>query len=432
MPPGLRRAQHDQNPWRFESIEVTKPLALVALLLASAACRSAAPARGENAREHLSAPFVVLISFDGFGQDVLSRFPAPSFERVAREGVRAERMIPVFPTKTFPTHYSIATGMYAEHHGLVGNRFFDPALGASYTFSDPDAVVDAIWYRGEPIWVTAERQGMIAATFYWVGSNAEVGGVRPTYWRRFDASVPHEERVDQVLAWLAMEPSQRPHLITLYFEDVDQAVHEHGPHAPETVAAVARVDAALGRLLDGLDALDHGREVYVVLVSDHGLAAAEATDWIDLSLLPGVRMAESGPYASLFVEEGGDERRVAVRNALAEMLPLAEVWLREDVPARLHYSADPRIGDIVVLAAPGRLVRPIGGPQGSPYQHGWDNAMPEMAAIFLARGPRIAPGQRIGAFEAVHVYPWIAHVLGLRPHAGIDGDLAVLQGVLDE
>ena len=174
-----------------------------------------------------------------------------------------------------------------------------------------------------------------------------------------------------MLAWLAMEPARRPHLITLYFEDVDEAAHEHGPHAPETAAVVARVDAALGRLLDGLDALDHGRDVYVVLVSDHGMAAVEATDRIDMSLLQGVRLAESGPYASLFVEEGGDERRVAVRETVAEMLPRADVWLREHVPERLHYSADPRIGDVVVLAAPGRQVRSTGGPEGSPYNHGW-------------------------------------------------------------
>ena len=171
---------------------MTRRLALIALFWTSTACGTTAPARTEDARDHLSAPYVVLVSFDGFGWDLLDRFPAPSFERVAREGVRADRMIPVFPTKTFPTHYSIATGMYAEHHGLVGNRFFDPDLGASYSISDRDAVVDPVWYRGEPIWVTAERQGMITATFYFVGSSAPVGGVRPTYWRRFDASVPHE------------------------------------------------------------------------------------------------------------------------------------------------------------------------------------------------------------------------------------------------
>jgi predicted AlkP superfamily pyrophosphatase or phosphodiesterase len=411
---------------------------LVALLSVTAACgrparvASGGVADGRNAAERLAAPYVVLISFDGFAWNLMERHRAPSFERVAREGARAQRMIPTFPTKTFPTHYGIATGMYAESHGLVGNHFWDPDLAAAYSLADRAAVEDGRWYRGEPIWVTAERQGMIAASFFFVGSEAPVGGVQPTYWRRFDASISREERVDQVLAWLAMEPERRPHMITLYFEDVDAVAHTHGMDAPETAEAVAGVDAALGRLLDGLEGLEHGSDVYLVLVSDHGLMAApmEATDRIDLSRFPGVRLAESGPYASLFVEAGGPERVVAVRDSLQAMLPLASVWLREDVPDRLHYRADPRIGDIVVLAAPGRTVRPAGMDVRSTYTHGWDNETPEMGGIFIVRGPGISPGQSIAAFEAVHVYPFLAHVLGLSPNPDADGDLAVLEPIL--
>jgi len=386
-----------------------------------------------NAARFVDAPYVVLVSFDGFAWDLMERQPTPNFERVAREGVRADRMIPIFPTKTFPTHYSIATGMYAETHGLVGNRFWAPDLDEYYSLSDRTTVEDGRFYRGEPIWVTAERQGMVSACFFFVGSEADVGGVRPTYWKRFDASIPHEERVDQVLDWLRMPPKGRPHMITLYFEDVDGTAHTYGFDAPETAEAVARVDASLGRLLDGIEGLPHGDQVYVVLVSDHGLlhAPASEVDLIDMDLFPGVRLVESGPYASIFVDEGGEARRPQVRDSVAALLPRSDVWLREDVPAHLHYSSDPRIGDIVVSSAPGRMVRPTGWNVRSTYSHGWDNEVLEMSAIFLARGPGIAPGQRIPAFESVHVYPFLAHVLGLRPNPEIDGDLAVLLPILD-
>lgn len=397
---------------------------------AGTAAAPAAPAM--NAPRHRDAPYVVMVSFDGFAWDLMEKHPAPTFERVAREGVRAERMIPTYPTKTFPTHYSIATGMYAETHGLVGNRFWAPDLNASYALGDRASVEDARFYRGEPIWVTAERQGMVSASFFFVGSEAPVGGVQPTYWRRFDASIPHEERVDQVLAWLAMPEESRPHMITLYFEDVDATAHTWGMDSPETGVAVARVDASLARLVAGIDALPHRDRIDLILVSDHGLMAAPASevDPLDMSLFPGVRLAESGPYASLFIDEGGAARGPALRDSLAALLPLDEVWLRAEVPARLHYSADPRIGDLVVSAAPGRRVLPPDRVARDTYTHGWDNATPEMAAIFIARGPQIVVGQRIPAFESVHVYPLIAHILGLEPNPAIDGDLSVLRPIL--
>lgn len=380
----------------------------------------------------MDAPHVVLISFDGFGAELWGRHPAPAFERLAASGARAERMIPVYPTKTFSSHYSIATGMYADRHGLVGNRFWAPDLASAYSLSDREAVEDGRFYRGEPIWVTAERQGMVSASFFFIGSEAPVDGVRPSYWYPFDASVPNERRVDQVLEWLAMPPETRPHVITTYFEDVDAAWHDHGPDAPETGAAVAAVDASLARLLAGIDALPHGDRVYVVIVSDHGLmpAPADAVDRIDMSAFPGVRLAETGPYASLFIEDGGPTRGPALRDSLAALLPLAEVWLRAEVPERLHYSADPRVGDIVISAAPGRRVVSATQTARDTYTHGWDNLVPEMAAIFLAMGPGIAPGQVVPAFEAVHVYPFLAHLLGIDPNPEADGRLEVLRPML--
>jgi predicted AlkP superfamily pyrophosphatase or phosphodiesterase len=388
---------------------------------------------GVNSAEHLDAPYVVLLSLDGFRHDYLDDIPTPAFQRMIAEGARADRMIPVFPTKTFPTHYTVATGMYAENHGLVGNRFWAPEQGGFYSMSNREVVEDGSWYRGEPIWVTAERQGMVSAAYHFVGTEAAVDGVSPTHWHRFDASVPNREKVETVLEWLALPPDRRPHMLTLYFEDLDGAGHNYGPGSRQVDRAVERVDHELGRLLEGIDALPHGDQVYVIVVSDHGMIRidTERIHSLDMGAFPGVQLVTSGTYASLLVEEGDRGRVQQVRDSLRAMLPESDVWLREEVPERLHYSADPRIGDIVVLAAPGSLVLPKGRRTPSEtHTHGWDNQAMGMGAVFLARGPGIRAGTRIGAFEAVHVYPLIAHLLGLRANPEADGRLEVLAPIL--
>ncbi|HSW28931.1 MAG TPA: ectonucleotide pyrophosphatase/phosphodiesterase [Longimicrobiales bacterium] len=420
------------------SFSYLRRASLLALALVASACSGGTSASqepgtpGTNAQRHATAPYVVLLSLDGFRHDYLDRYPTPALGRVASEGVRADRMIPVFPTKTFASHYTIATGLHAEHHGLVGNRFWDPERGELYALGNRDAVEDGTWYRGEPIWVTAERQGMVTAAFYFVGTEADVGGIRPTNWKRYDAAVGNAARVDSVLAWLALPPETRPHLITMYFSDLDDIGHAFGPDSPETRDAVAAVDVQIGRLLDGFSALPHGGDVYLFIVSDHGMLRAEATraQPVDTALFRGVRMVEGGPYASLWVDEGGAERLPGLRDSLRTLLPEADVWLRTEVPPRFHYSADPRIGDIVILAYPGAtVVTPDRMPGKDGFTHGWDNLTPAMGAIFLGRGPHIAPGQRIAEFESVHVYPLLAHLLGLEP-APVDGRLEVLAPIL--
>jgi predicted AlkP superfamily pyrophosphatase or phosphodiesterase len=389
---------------------------------------------GVNAAEHLDAPYLVLLSLDGFRFDYLDDIPTPAFQRLIAEGARADRMIPVFPTKTFPTHYTVATGMYAENHRLVGNRFWAPEKGGFYSMSNREIVEDGSWYGGEPIWVTAERQGMVSAAYHFVGTEADVGGVSPTKWYPFDASVSNREKVEKVLEWLALPADRRPHVLTLYFEDLDGAGHNYGPGTPQVRDAVERVDRELGRLLDGIDALPHGDQVYVIVVSDHGMIRIDPdrAQHLDMDAFPGVRLVTSGTYASLRVEEGGTARAPRVRDSLRAMLPEADVWLREEVPERFHYTADPRIGDIVVLAAPGSLVIPKGRSiPPEPYTHGWDNQALGMGAIFLARGPGISAGVRIEPFESVHVYPLMAHLLGLRPNPQADGRLEVLAPILE-
>lgn len=410
---------------------------LVCVACASGPVATTRPAQegsgGVNADRWLEAPYLVLVSLDGFRADYLDRYPTPTLERFAREGARAEAMIPIFPTKTYPTHYTVATGLYAEHHGIVGNRFWDAERGVGYSINDRSTVEDGSWYRGEPIWVTAERQGMVSACFYFIGSEAAVRGIRPTYWHRYDASTPNEARVDGVLEWLSMSAEQRPHVITLYLSDLDDAGHAEGPYSERAREAVSRVDAMLGRLLEGIAALPHGDRVTVVVTSDHGMMRAERTraQVLDTAVFRGIRVNEWGPYASLVVDEGGAPRAARLRDSLAAVLPEADVWLREDIPARFHYREDPRIGDLLVLAFPGAtIVAPDRLPTRDGFTHGWDNRAPEMAAVFLARGPRIRPGARVGAFESVSVYPLMTELLGLEPNPDIDGRLEPVSPIL--
>jgi predicted AlkP superfamily pyrophosphatase or phosphodiesterase len=412
-------------PYRYCSI------VLVLILVGMGACRGTG-APDEVPAAEPARPYVILISFDGFAARYWDRAPTPALQRVAREGVKAEALIPVFPTKTFPNHYSIATGMYPEQHGIVGNSFFDPAREQTYSLRDREAVMDGTWYRGEPIWVTAERQDVRTAAFFWVGTEADIQGLRPTTWTPYDSGISNEERVDTVLAWLAQPRAERPQLITLYFSDVDSAGHAHGPDAPEVDEAIRRVDAALGRLLDGLDELPIREQVYLVLVSDHGMAAYTPDHMIamdEILDLEGIRVAESGAVASLHVEDAS--RAAEVRDALNAGLRNGRAYLRDEVPARLRFSADPRVGDVVVIMDEPWLLVPSRRPQRARGgNHGWDPQTPSMHGIFLASGPTFRAGASIEAFELVHIYPLLAEILDLESGPDVQGEPGWLRAQL--
>jgi predicted AlkP superfamily pyrophosphatase or phosphodiesterase len=380
---------------------------------------------GTNRTDQLSKPYVIMVSFDGFRADYLDRYPAPNFQRVARGGVRAKGLIPVFPSKTFPNHYSIVTGLYAESHGIVANRFFDPARNESYALGDPKTVLDGSWYRGEPIWVTAERQGMVSASYFWVGSEAAIRGIRPAYVKQFGReSGTISMRAVTVIAWLSKPAAERPHLITVYISDVDGAGHANGPESPQVASAILAVDSALGRLLDGLQMLPIRDSAYIVLVSDHGMTTFTPETYVAIESLIdtlGVIVADGGPNANLHVV-GGTARAVIVRDSLNARLTHGRAYLRQDVPARLHYSADPRIGDVVVIMEEhyqfGRSANAPKRPGGS---HGWDPANISMHGLFLVAGPHIKNGVMIPPFENVNIYPFLTEILGLNPAPGIQG-----------
>ena len=408
-------------------------VAAVAISLASSCSIAPRPPAGASTA---SRPYVVLISFDGFRHDYLDRYRPAAFEAVTARGVRAAALIPSFPTKTFPNHYTLATGLYPGHHGIAANAFHDPVRRAWYRGGDSIAVRDASWYGGEPIWVTAERNGVRSAAYFWPGSEAAIGGVRPSRFVPYDGTVPNAQRVDDVAGWLRLSPDVRPHLVLLYFSDVDDTTHRHGPDAPNTARAVASVDRALQRLLDSIAVSPLRDSVNVVLVSDHGMTGTPATQVIVISDLlrragvdtTGVLFGDNGPAMSLWF--GADSARMhRARAALA--VPHMVSYLRRDAPARWHLRDNPRMGDLLVVGEVGYTLKWNGTDRDpSAGSHGYDPALADMQGIFLAAGPGVRRGSRIPAFENVQVYAFVAALLRLEHRAAVDGALGVLQAAL--
>lgn len=372
-------------------------------------------------------PYVLLVSLDGFRYDYVDLYGAPNLKRLGAQGVRAKALIPVYPSSTFPNHYSIVTGLYPEHHGIVDNFFFDPQRNRRYQYSAPETGRNGSWYGGTPLWVLAEQQGVRTATFFWPASDSAIQGVRPSEYRVYDDSVPNAERVRQVLAWFAKPEQERPHFVTLYFSDADTAGHRYGPSAVETERAVAELDETIGSLLRGLES--SGVPVNVFIVSDHGMLEAQATvsigtaaDFVGFEIAP-----DGGSQIMLY---SADQARV--RNLTARLRardPRYTAYLREETPPSLHYRDNWRIGDIVVMAAAPVILTIDGLTATTPSRgaHGYDpRRFPQMQGVFYARGPDLKSGIVLEPFENVDIYPLIAHLLRLKPRDALDASEALL------
>jgi predicted AlkP superfamily pyrophosphatase or phosphodiesterase len=404
----------------------------LALLLFSTAVVLCACQAGPSDRDEKPTP-LLLISIDGFRHDYIERFDSPTMDRMIREGLHADSLHEAFPTKTFATHYTLVTGLHPGTHGVVANNMWDPRREARFSLGDREAVSDGFWYQGgEPIWVTAEHQGLIAATYFWPGSEAMIRRTRPTHFRNYDGRVPHAERIDQVLEWLALPEAERPDFLTLYFSRVDSRGHDDGPASPRTLAAAAEIDAELGRLFAELEARGRLDDINIILVSDHGMASVSPDrvvaldEYIDLSK---VRVSDWGPAAQIWAGELSAEEIVAALEDAAHL----RAWTRQDIPERYHFGSHYRVPDVLVEADPGWLIssKPyMANPNPPEGMHGWDPALADMHGIFLARGPDFIPGSRSPAVQSVSVYPLMAHLLGLEP-ADNEGRLATFLPYLE-
>ncbi len=388
--------------------------AVTLLTLAACTAGRTAPQGGAGG----AAQAVILVSLDGFHPDYLRRLEAPNLNALAARGVRARWMVPSFPSNTFPNHYTIVTGLLPAHHDIVDNHFVDPVDGARFRYSAPEAR-QARWWGGEPLWVTAERQGVRSASFFWPGSDIEDAGRRPSIWRRYDGRVPNEERVDSVLAWLRREGPDRPRFLTLYFSDVDHWGHEKGPDAPELAAAVARVDSMIGRLVAGIRRQGQDGEVNIVIVSDHGMAPLSRDrlvvldDYLDRDSVYAVSL---GSTINLRMRPGMTPERVVQALSAA---PHVRVYPRAHTPGRWRYRDNPRIADVTGVTDAGWLLTTRAAIAASRNElggtHGFDNTDSTMRATFLAAGPAFRRGVVVEPFQNLHVYELICGILGLTP-----------------
>jgi predicted AlkP superfamily pyrophosphatase or phosphodiesterase len=368
-------------------------------------------------------PAVVLVSIDGFRPDYLGRGDSPTLDSLAAAGVRAEWMVPSFPTKTFPNHYTIVTGLHPDHHGMIANNIRDRVLGR-FSMGNREAVRDARWWGGEPIWVTLAEAGRAAAPVFWPGSEAPIGGSLPAVWATFDEGVSLADRVDSVLALLERPDATRPEFLTLYTSAVDHAGHEHGPASPEVRAAVGVADAMVARLAAGLHTRGLAEQVNLIIVSDHGMAPTSADRLIlldELIDLDDIVVHDWGPAGMYQPAEGKND---AVYRALHDRHPALSVYRRDELPPRLGFGSHPRVPEIIAIAADGWSIttrRQAAGfrPGGA---HGYDNSLPSMRALFIASGPGLRRGVTVPAFSNVHLYELMAHLLEVDP-AENDGSL---------
>ncbi|MDH3456732.1 MAG: ectonucleotide pyrophosphatase/phosphodiesterase [Gemmatimonadota bacterium] len=398
-------------------------IAVVALLGGS--CASQEPDGGDT---------VILIGLDAMGWDFRDKTDTPNLDRLVARGVMAERLVPVFPTKTFPNHYSIVTGLHVEDHGIIANSMYDPAMDAWFSLGNRDAVTDPRWWGGEPIWVTAEKQGLTAAAFFWPGTETAIQGVRPTFWNPYDGSIPNTERVNQVLAWLDLPLSARPALITLYFSDVDDAAHRSGTESEETRAAIRRVDAVIGELIGGLEARGIADAVNIIVASDHGMVdiALDRVIFLDDYLdLERVTVVDWNPVASL--RPPPDEIDLVYR-ALDGAHPNWSVYRKDDIPDRYHYRQNGRVQPILVVADEGWSITSRDFHAARPDRHaganhGYDNQLVSMGATFIAAGPAFRRGEVVPPFQNIHIYEMLCAILDLTPAANA-GSLDSVRAVL--
>lgn len=379
-------------------------------------------------------PTVILVSLDAFRWDYAERATTPILDSIAAAGVRAKGLIPVFPSKTFPNHYSIVTGLYPENHGIVSNVIYDPEFDAVFTYSNREAVGESRWWGGEPIWVSAEKQGLTTATLFWPGSEAAVQGIRPTHWRKMDASMNYESRVDQILVWLDLPVEQRPRFLTLYIEEVNTIGHRYGPDSPEVIQAVEQVDRLLGKLLSGLAERNMNHSVNLVIVSDHGMAEMDESrvvfldDFIDLDHC---RVLQAGAVLQLIPKSGLEAQ---IYSKLVHASPHMKIYRRADLPERLHLKHNSRVTPLVGIPDDGwsiatRSIESKMQPQFVRGDHGHDPKHLSMHGIFYASGPALKKDILVDRFESVHIYNLLASLLDIKA-APNDGNPSIIEPLL--
>jgi len=381
-----------------------------------------------NAKDQLEKPYVILISIDGFRYDYAKRYGATN---LLNFDVKAEKMIPSFPSKTFPNHYAIVSGLYPGHNGLVSNEFYDTELELTYSIGDRSVVGNSKFYNGTPLWVLAAENNMVNASMFWVGSETPIKGILPTYYYKYNGDINHEDRVNQTIKWLQLPNNERPHLITLYFSITDDIGHTYGPNSKEIEQGVKDIDSTIGDLISKVDKLAINN-VNFIIVSDHGMLEVDLENPIDLEkLIPSdMKMTQSFPA---MVYSDNSERIDSLYQKLTKDTSRYNVYLKNNLPKWYHYNNNhSRIGELVLVPKPPYTIKNKHPLSKGSSTHGFDpKYTPEMGAIFYAKGPAFIKEKNIAPFENVHIYPLISKILALDfDEESIDGNIEVLLPIL--
>lgn len=385
-----------------------------------------------NAPEQMQKPYLILISADGFRYDLAEKYNATFLKTISAGGVKATSMKPCYPSLTFPNHYSIITGLYPSHHGIVDNSFYDKMRNQFYSIRNKKAVEDPSWYGGTPLWVLAERQKLLSASFYWVGSESHIDGVDPTYYYNYNEAIPIDRRIEILKNWLQLPEEKRPHFITFYFPEVDHEEHRYGTNSPQTEAAVHFIDKSVKKMYEMCNGLN--LPVNFVFVSDHGMTNMDTLNTIPLPAAVDTSkfwITSGSTTAHLYAKDKKDIKPTYKK--LKASAKDYDVYLANKIPKKWHYRTKNdkfnRIGDILMVP---HLPKGFSfwGRKIAYGAHGFDNSLPEMQATFYAWGPAFKEQYEIGNFANINIYPMIAHILGLKIEDKIDGDFNVLKEIL--
>jgi ectonucleotide pyrophosphatase/phosphodiesterase family member 5 len=378
-------------------------------------------------------PYLILVSFDAFRWDYLNRGITPNLESIREKGASALSLRPAFPSKTFPNHLSIATGMYPAHHGIIQNNFYDPFHKTAYRMKDTAVTREARWYLGEAFWETAERQGVISANYFWPGSELKEKSRRSTYSETFEFDRSYEKRVDGVIDWLKLPAEKRPHFITVYFQDTDTYGHRFGPNSPEINESIKRMDGIAGLLMTRLDEIKMRDSVNVIFVSDHGMTEVSPERTINIEKIAGsahARFYDDGPV--MMVQPSGEDPE-KLYTLLKKNENHYRVYNREEIPEYYHYSDNPYITPIVVIADLGWTLVTDKGVEWLSQEkgnHGYDNNQTDMQGIFIAEGPAFKSKYKTGTLWNIDIYPLLCSIFKIIPRSNIDGELSRIEFIL--
>lgn len=376
-------------------------------------------------------PYVILISFDAFRWDYLNRNITPNLEKVRENGVSALSLRPAFPSKTFPNHLSIITGMYPSHHGIIANNFYDPFNKQIYRMQDTVTTREGKWYLGEAFWETAERQGIKTASYFWPGSELTDPNRRPTYRQFFDFNRPEEVRLQGAINWLKLPAEKRPHFITLYFQNTDTEGHDYGPNSPEVNEAIKKLDLITGLLFKKLDEIGLRDSVNVIFVSDHGMTEVSTEREINVEKILGQEKARLGDFGPTMMVYPTKENFQEVYDILKRNENHYKVYLRDQVPIYFHYRNNPFISPIVLVADLGwSLITNKKSDWKEKGNHGYDNNQLDMHGIFLAIGPDFKSSYHTGTLWNIDIYPLLCEIFHVIPRSNIDGKLERIEFIL--